>query len=478
MQATRELPHLSLIVAGTGSSKDRSTSVTSDIGKQVKNVLADAFPLATKQEVLSILTESLKVSEEQVLASPQAKYLFDARHRLVARTVEEYFGMPASLTAVVRLTNAISISVSFHQDRLHDSILERVRGPSDAASNTYLELLHAVYIGAELTNGQMSFGVSENDLCAIGLGGMTGDQGIVRVSEKFAIDVIKRVFMKDDGALASRVGFEKSVQDLQRLVNTLGRLTTTKGNMWERVVFSLLCDKRLQKVNVLRLPFVQLAQDELKALSKVWGKVAFKCDGIATLAEASCTTEAEFLQRHSGRLLSPGNLHRADAIDKLAPARLFEASFKLYSSPVSSNKTLSQFRSTNPSAAYEHADVLIQNPQAASLRKAWEDAKLHQALALRMHVTLPKCEVPAEYDEEVFVAGTHVMEDKSIVVNLDWSNLYLLVGAPSSEDDPRAALYRLLRHVIGLKDIPRGPPAPPPKSSTVGVRRSPRTKSF
>jgi len=475
MQATRELPHLSLIVAGTGSSKDRSTSVTSDIGKQVKNVLADAFPLATKQEVLSILTGSLNVSENQVLAAANADYLFEARHRLVARTVEEYFALAsANLSTNDRLAAAILKSISVHQDRLRASVLERVHGPSDNASNRYLEQLHAVYVGAKLSGGQMSFGVTENDLCAIGLGGMEGEEGTVRVCEKFALDVIRKVFMDNSGALASRVGFDKSVADLDRLIQTFGLTTTAKGNLWERVVFSLLCDKRLQNVDVLSLPFVQLSLTDKKSLATAWGKIKYKCEGPLTLAETEYATEAAFLKARTGELLSPGNLHRADAVCKLAPAHLLEASLKLYSSPVSSAKTLSQFRSTNPAAAYEHALSAIQNDNAKSLRDEWVKAKFHKAKALRLHVTLPTCQVPEENTLEVYNAGTFVLGDQSIVVNLDWTNLYLLLGTPKSEDETRAVLYRLLRRVTS-RDIPLGPPVPP-KSSTTGVRKSPRTK--
>jgi hypothetical protein len=66
--------------------------------------------------------------------------------------------------------------------------------------------------------------------------------------------------------------------------------------------------------------------------------------------------DATFLVRSPpGTLFSPSKVHRSDGLSLFASGECLSIGSKLYSKPVPSRDALSQYRSTDPSAAYELA---------------------------------------------------------------------------------------------------------------------------
>jgi len=189
---------------------------------------------------------------------------------------------------------------------------------------------------------------------------------------------------------------------------------------------------------VMELPFVDAdAAPQGWSGVRKWKGVKLICDGSAVLAKTSFESAAAFLLAHPHQLLCPEKEHRADGVMLLGDGCLLELGMKFHSTAVQSDEVRSQFRSTDPTCAYERADAWKYpggtdrfNSQAAAKREAWTESKFDKRTALRVHVTLPRPSGVAVFDVEL-VPGTHFLGDGSIVVNLDASNIHMLLGVPS-----------------------------------------------
>ena len=176
---------------------------------------------------------------------------------------------------------------------------------------------------------------------------------------------------------------------------------------------------------------------------------------------------ATYLAQHPKTLLSPETTHRADGSLLLGSKHMSQFGAKFYSKDVPSGIVRSEYRSTDPAAAYElkmgyKAPTAPDrfNSHAAKPRAAWVLAALDSRVALRVHVSIPRAQEPSgEVEPREFTAGTFVLPDSSIVVNLDKTNLHLLLGEPragrsrTAEDDVLRAVYRLLFQVTGATEF-------------------------
>ena len=155
--------------------------------------------------------------------------------------------------------------------------------------------------------------------------------------------------------------------------------------------------------------------------------------------------DATFLVRSPpGTLFSPSKVHRSDGLSLFASGECLSVGSKLYSKPVPSKDALSQYRSTDPSAAYELADEERLNQGAIPLRAKWEEHRLNEKVAFRLHVTLPRAQLPADpTGRSQLKPGTTILPDQSLVVNIDVSNIGSLFSV-IKENEPRIAICRLL----------------------------------
>jgi hypothetical protein len=438
---------VSLLVCGTGSSQERYETVTSDIGKQtIHTIRADGFPLATETSVEHILGSILGVTKEMIHRLPQLDYLLNARYRLAARAVEIF--MESTEDEIQsRLLAAVDTSVMQHKERLLASLNEKLNGPLKKDRQHYLNEIHVVYVASKLTNGRMNFATTDLDLCRIGLGALV-EKDVFRVSEKFALEVIEDYFARTPSSDAS-ISFQSSVRDLETVVLARGEAVTAKGELFENVVFQAFRRPCFQNKPVTELPFISALSDAdaERRKNQEWAGVVFNCTRVMALAHDS--TDPRFAIDNPLVLFSPEESHRTDGVMTFDKSHELMLGIKFYTQNVPSDLVESQFRATDPNKVYGLAKLDQLNERFTKLRTEWDSLGLNKRKALRVHVNIPGSAIPREAKKRVahvFNPGTYFLDDGSIVVNLDMSNIELLLGKPQSDEEKNVfeALMRLL----------------------------------
>jgi len=427
------------VVSGTGSVTSRSKSITSDVGKgmDLERIQDKSFPLATLDQVADVLSKATGVAADEIKQVPAVTtYLANGRFRLTARTVWEFEKLDDTEDAGMRLAHAALASVEAHKKSLYDKFHAlAVDEEDDAKRRASVELLRRVYVASKFTGGRMPF-QSSVDLCRMGIA-LVDEAGFFYVREAFVQDAIQTFFQDKLKDADAKSAFETSLGALKLVLQERGASTTSKGDALENVLFH--ATRRFDGRPVLDLPFVQLPPRVLSCMrddkKSVWKGVKFECSGASGLVE-STPNAASFLAAHPKVLLSPETTHRADGVLLLGPRCIFEFGAKFYSRSVPSEKTRAQYRATDPACAYELENAWENptnanrfNPNASDARAAWTVAGLHRRVALRVHVCVPRAASTSAPEHE-FKPGTFVLPDDSIVVNLDHTNLHLLLGKP------------------------------------------------
>jgi hypothetical protein len=468
LQACRDLADFgqySIIVSGTGSTLARADSVTSDIGKKgnVTRIQLSKFPPASEHDVFEILGRVTELSKQQIRTVIEVpKYLVGGRFRLTARAAMEFKRRPASESAMDRLVEAVHLSVNSHKESLERALKKYIDNEPDAVKRQlHLDTVRRVYVVSKMSGGRMPF-ESEEDLCRVGIA-VVDEAKAFFVRELFVMETIVDYFEAQPD-LAARSAFAAAVDDLEMVLRTRGAAASGKGDLLENVVFHALRQDPMQGL-VLQLPLVQLDGLDRQAkarAAKAWGGVRFVCEDVQPLGAAD-QDAASFLAANPHVLLSPETTHRADGCLLLGPHHMLQLGVKFYSNAVPSEDVSSQFRSTDPAAAYEKANGHLHpadpdrfNENAKQHRDAWLLKGLDKRIALRLHVCIPRAAVKAGVAKCKVAPGTFVMEDGSIVVNLDKTNLRLLLGWPTgASEDARVlrAVYRLLYQVTGVEEF-------------------------
>ena len=436
----------SSIFCGTGSSSERAQTVTSDIGKGEIDI-AKVFPLATKENVYRILKllpnvdgTMLKTLDEEIA------YLVNARYRLTTRTVELFFELN-DLQVRDRLKKALDLSIELHKQSLLKHINIHINLPDKTPKEDHLVALHQVYVAAKLSDGRVSFSTTLMDLCRIGLGALLMKDTYC-VSEKFALEVIEDLFNQYP-ALSSAIEFKKSVDDVQTVILARGPSTTTKGDLFENVVFYNLLRPCFQDKPITSLPFI-LEINNVE-LDRTWGNVSFNCSRVQQDIPENQTTP-NFVFNSPNVLLSPEVAHRADGVMKLDPEHIFMIGIKLYTKNVPSDLVKSQFRATNPDKVYGYAVTDELNEDFQAVRKEWNLLGLNNLKAFRIHINIPRSVIPREnVIDEIYRPGTYFDQDNSLIVNIDMSNVksffYMDDQTPPKEKDIVEAILRLLNYL-------------------------------
>jgi hypothetical protein len=220
-------------------------------------------------------------------------------------------------------------------------------------------------------------------------------------------------------------------------------------------------------------------QPATKAEFKPWTNILFVAkmiwDGsnieMSTTSSTSSSTqdnlkEINFLSSEAsvGKFLMPEIICRPDGILMLQPKDGFRFAIflgsKVYSDTVPTKKAISQFRSTDPSRCYlqKDSDTIINDER----REAWTNANLHLTRAVRINITLPKTTHNAyegcyefagclgklvkekiKVNEKFVVKEEFEMceKEQDLIVNLDMTNIHLLIGENKDQNEP---LYRLM----------------------------------
>ena len=352
LQAVRNLEGAAVyssILCGTGLSSERAQTVTSGIGKGEIDI-AKVFPLATKENVYRILKLLPNVDGTMLKTlDKEIAYLVNARYRLTTRTVELFFELN-DLQVRDRLKKALDQSIELHKQSLLKHINIHINLPDKTPKEDHLVALHQVYVAAKLSDGRVGFSTTLMDLCRIGLGALLMKDTYC-VSEKFALEVIEDLFNQYP-TLSSAIEFKKSVDDVQTVVLARGPSTSTKGDLFENVVFYNLLRPCFQDKPITSLPFI-LAINNIE-LDQTWGNVRFNCSRVQQDIPENQTTPY-FVFNSPNVLLSPEVAHRADGVMKLDPEHIFMIGIKLYTKNVPRDLVKSQFRATNPDKVYGYA---------------------------------------------------------------------------------------------------------------------------
>ena len=207
---------------------------------------------------------------------------------------------------------------------------------------------------------------------------------------------------------------------------------------------------------VADLPFVKpfLTSDDAR---RIWSSVAFGSRHVVTR-----TVPASFYlsDQALGELVEPETAMRPDGVAMLpmaptddvnAPRRALVFACACYSDFVDAAKVRDQFRSADLSRSYlSMTDEIYDSVE--SQRKAWCAAGLHRSICVRVLVALPKgfCDLDPRYKVTAVKGSSLVkgvrfgtetaMGEPDVVVQLDMSNVHLLLGPKSDNAD----LYQLL----------------------------------
>ena len=436
----------SLVVCGTGSSYERADTVVSDIGKGAIQTIPE-FPLATKQDVYSLLKKLPGVNDDCInKLSRKIVYLMNARFRLLSRTVEEFYQHFSTDDVSLRLSQALDASIAAHKESLFNNLNRYINSPDKSDRQDISTLLHRVYIASKLSNGRMPFTTNKMDLCRIGLGANL-EKNVYRVSEKFALEVIEDLFSKYPD-IEMKIKFQQSVDDLNTVVLARGPTTSTKGDLFENVVFNNLLRKCLQDKPVTQLPFVHRLEnpESEQAKNKVWNNVKFKCSNIVQNAPEGQSTP-KFVKSNLNTILSPETAHRTDGIALLDEQHILMIGSKLYTNNISADIVESQFRSTNPAKVYGRAAIDSLNEKFQNVRNEWDQLGLDRLKALRIHINIPKSVIPREDAfDEIYRPGTFfIQQDESLVVNIDMSNIGQFFYSECSNSDEERIIQAILR---------------------------------
>ena len=243
-----------------------------------------------------------------------------------------------------------------------------------------------------------------------------------------------------------------------------------KGNVVERIVLQRLVElgQTGRYTYVSDLPFFPKDQPA----DSPWRAQPFVANALQSSAEHPDVPAFLASARARGVVFSPNQTCRPDGVLMLPEAadgvrRALSIGVAVYSASVTSSKVTNQFSSTDLSRAYLSADG-NEYPAASASRHAWFDLGLHKTVALRVHVSLPASSFEPPSDQRFFretsEAGsgqpvqlpseqgvqrrsqTRALESNrgelDVIVNLDKSNVHLLLGEPSGAV---RALYELLK---------------------------------
>ena len=293
--------------------------------------------------------------------------------------------------------------------------------------------------------------------CASRSADSDNDGDLQSVQERFVLEVFEQLFADPDWASASIAAqCARLTNVLRNFIRELGPATPGKGNLVQRLILHRAAAAGALHKTVADLPFVKpfLASEEAR---RIWGSVAFKVRRVvAKEVPASFYLSDQAL----GELIEPENAMRPDGVAMLpkastddvnAPRRALVFACACYSDFVDAAKARDQFRSADLSRSYlSKTDKIYDSVE--SQRKDWCDAGLHRSICVRVLVALPKgfCELDPR-NKVTVVDGVSLVKNKwvgmetivgepDVVVQLDMSNVHLLLGPKSDNAD----LYQLL----------------------------------
>ena len=393
----------------------------------------------------------------------------DARFGLLANVVEaiKFPGFQEGNDSIAKaLEKTVRKCINVHKESLSKLIRLRTGPKAARPSNVSVDFLESVYLGALLSSGAAQFlqPNSQADLVELGLacvstvaveGGISST--LQSVQERFVLEVLEELFADPDWASAVLVAQCARLTDVLRsFIRELGPATPGKGNLVQRLILRRAAAAGEVHRTVADLPFVKpfLASEEAR---RIWGSVVF---GARRVVAKSAPARFYLSDQALGELVEPENAMRPDGVAMLPRAatddvntarRALVFASTCYSDCVHAVKVRDQFRSADFSRSYlSTADEIYKS--AESQRKDWCTAGLHSSICVQVLVALPTgiCELDSRHkitavegltlDDGVFVGAEMIAGEPDVVVQLDMSNVHLLLGPKSDNAD----LYQLL----------------------------------
>ena len=425
-------------------------------------------------------------------------YVVGGRYRLLCGILESVAQARATSRAAFGsaelLNQAVGECVERHMKGLHDMFKVRLdpkSPPSVYLGDPMLVCLHQIYVavtifgGAHFVRREERPSASEINLVALGVAvsgrrtfrdpNAADPQYITEydVRERFVLDTI-RLFFADQEVqnTATAASFKQSVDMLGDVLRRFGPTAQFRGNVVERALLERLAALGASGLyaTVADLPFFPS-----DAPADSWRTVPFRATPVLqTSADHDDVPAFLASPQAMGVVFSPDAQCRPDGVLMLPPGtdgkrRAIVVGSAVYSGSVTKSKDVSQFSSTDLSRAYLSAEGR-QYPGAKARREAWCKEGLHRTVAFRIHVSLPTAEgTPLKrqtYARETDVEGSGAPkrmpatsrqmavasaagssvedEEEDVIVNLDKTNVYKLLGRAG--DAPElTALYELLK---------------------------------
>ena len=400
-------------------------------------------------------------------------------------------GAPAVDDSAELLSLAVAVCIERHTRGLHDMFKLRLdpRRKSVYLGDAMLVYLHQIYVAATLWGGAWFWknhapSIDAGDLVALGVAvsgtvsardanqaGSDPDT-CYDVRERFVLDAVRRFFSDEDVSKnAVAASFRQSVEMLAKVLKKYGPTAQFRGNVVERALLERLValGKSGRCATVADLPFFPADAPA----DSPWRAVPFTATELRTSAEQKDVPAFLASPGAVGAVFSPNAQCRPDGVLMLPVGadgrrRALVLGSAVYSRSVTKAKDVSQFASTDMSRAYLSA-AGREYDGAKARRQAWCEKGLHRTVAVRVHVSLPVAEKPPPteqlYARETKVEGSGrptllvsgerpatrrqsgaatAAEEEDVVVNLDKSNVHLLLGKPGDSPELKA-LYDLLK---------------------------------
>ena len=384
---------------------------------------------------------------------------------------------------ILRLS--LILSIDDHRIRLVEMLSERMdreanpRSLSPANQAAYLGYLQQIYVGSLLTDGRASFPhefspvKAEVDLTQLGIAGSSSYDMIERadqeipvrqtwsygIHERFVLAAIRRLFEKPEiKELAKANGFEDAMRRLHAVIQQFGGAIPFKGNLVEHALLTAFVHLKAKKVGDLEFLEAREPCDSWET----WKEVPFHAVTMQ-LMDGSPEAMMRLASRNPpGILYSPDHNNRSDGILMLGKegnvnlAMVFGVA--VYSDKVPVSKVRSQLKSTNLSLAYY--TVAGNDVNDEPKRKEWVDLGLHNTCAIRVQVSLPFAAKSGPRTDYPNNPGTRTTRSatkmetallseippalQDVFVNIDRTNIHLLLGTSEAHEDALDCFYRTL----------------------------------
>jgi hypothetical protein len=328
----------SIILSGTGASKEKIENMQTDLGKaastRIRLFTQENFPMISIEDVNTLLSRLNIPSNElpKIVGGPRNRviqggykslksmtdlietYVVGARFRILMGALEKVKTHldeeKVDPGALKLLEQVLNVSIRDFRDGLVTIFRKRIGPNSDfTVKRETLETMEMLYVGAAITNGEARFmetslnlmGNSQlppPDLTEIGIPSISLNQKISKensttkrmetvaviiygITEAFVFDALFEYFAAADvQQKMTDVGVINNVHLLKQVLQQFGEEAQFKGNVVERLLLLRLVELSKTCGTVGQLPFIKPELDKNPSKKAQWSQLPYKPQAI------------------------------------------------------------------------------------------------------------------------------------------------------------------------------------------------------